>query len=60
MDCTRVMGELPSDQRLAYGTFIAEALQRVSSQLSGRPKVAIWAVPPVMDYGRLTQTAVNN
>ena len=54
MDCTRVMGEIPSDQRLAYGTFIAEELQRVSSQFSDPPKVAILAVPPVMDYGRLT------
>ena len=60
MDCTRVVGEMGSDERMAYGTFIAEEQRRVAGQFSEPLKVAILALPPVMDYGRLTQTAANN
>jgi hypothetical protein len=60
MDCTRIAGEFSTADRLAFGSFMADEQQRLASHLPEAPRVAILAVPPLMDPGRFTQTVANN
>ena len=60
MDCTRVTGTWNPEDRMAFGTFMAAEQQRMAAQFGATPQVAILAVPPLMDPGRLTQTVANN
>lgn len=60
MDCTRIGGEMSTQDRLEFGTYMAEAQARVLGRLPGGPQVAILAAPPIMDPGRFTQAVANN
>ncbi len=60
MDCTRLRGTWTPDERLAFGSFMAEEQARLGGQLKAPPQVAILAVAPLMDPGRFTQTVANN
>jgi hypothetical protein len=60
MDATRITGEMTMNDRLAYGSFMAEEQAGVLGALPGGPQVAILAAPPIMDPGRFTQAVANN
>jgi hypothetical protein len=60
MDSTRITGEMTTADRLAFGTFMAEAQASVLGLLPQGPQVAILAVAPIMDPGRFTQAVANN
>lgn len=60
MDCTRISGEMTAQDRLEFGTYMATEQQNVLGRLPEGPKVAILAVPPIMDPGRFTQAVANN
>jgi hypothetical protein len=60
IDSTRVSGEMTMNDRLAFGSFMAEEQARMIGQLPDAPQVAILAVPPIMDPGRFTQAVANN
>jgi hypothetical protein len=60
MDVTRLTGEWTPDDRYAFGSFLATEVQRMSSQFPAFPRIAIYAVAPLMDPNRYTQTVANN
>jgi len=60
MDCTRITGEMTVQDRLEFGSYMAEQQSLVLGRLPGGPQVAILAVPPIMDPGRFTQAVANN
>ena len=60
MDATRITGEMTSSDRLAFGTFMADAEKEVLGRLPRGPQVAILAAAPIMDPGRFTQAVANN
>jgi hypothetical protein len=60
MDATRITGEMTMNDRLAFGSFMAEEQAGILGALPGGPQVAILAAPPIMDPGRFTQAVANN
>ena len=60
IDCTRVRGAMSAGDRMEVGTFMAEEQARLAGQFPQAPRIAILAVPPIMDPGRFTQTVANN
>ena len=60
LDCTRITGKMTTNDRMAFGMFMAEEQQVMLSQLPQAPQVAILAAAPIMDPGRFTQTVANN
>lgn len=60
MDCTRISGEMTSQDRLEFGAYMADAQALVLGRLPEGPQVAILAAPPIMDPGRFTQAVANN
>ena len=57
---TRLHGTWSAEERIAFGASLAAELERMAPQFSETPRVAIYAVAPLMDPGRLAQTAANN
>jgi len=60
VDCTGVRGAMTPSDRLQLGTFMADEQRVIAAQLPNGPRIAILAVPPIMDPGRFTQTVANN
>ncbi|HZD20109.1 MAG TPA: hypothetical protein VE325_05505 [Burkholderiales bacterium] len=60
LDCSRVAGEWGPDERYAVGSFIAAEMERRANQFPERPRLAIYAVAPLMDPNRYTQTVATN
>ena len=60
VDCSRLRGEWGPDERYAVGAFIADEVQRVAGQFPAFPRIAIYAVAPLMDPNRYTQTVATN
>ena len=60
VDMTRVTGAWPAEKRLLFGIYMADEQERMRGQFSEAPKIAILAVPPLMDPGRYTQAVANN
>jgi hypothetical protein len=60
LDCSRVAGEWGPDERYTVGSFIAAEMERRASQFPERPRLAIYAVAPLMDPNRYTQTVATN
>jgi hypothetical protein len=60
IDCSRVGGGWSPDDRYAFGAYLASEVQRRSSQFPAFPRIAIYAVAPLMDPNRYTQTVANN
>jgi hypothetical protein len=55
-----VTGEWTPDHRYAFGSFLAAEVQRAATQFPAFPRIAIYAVAPLMDPNRYTQTVANN
>jgi hypothetical protein len=60
LDCSRLAGEWGPDERYAVGSFIAAEMERRANQFPERPRLAIYAVAPLMDPNRYTQTVATN
>ena len=60
LDCSRVAGPWGPDERYTVGSFIAAEMERRASQFPERPRLAIYAVAPLMDPNRYTQTVATN
>ena len=60
LDCSRVRGEWGPDERYTIGSFIAAEMERRASHFPERPRLAIYAVAPLMDPNRYTQTVATN
>jgi hypothetical protein len=60
MDLTGVTGAWPAENRLLFGIFMADEHQRMQAHFREPLRVAMLAVPPLMDPGRYTQTVANN
>ncbi|HET7362885.1 MAG TPA: hypothetical protein VFJ70_04845 [Burkholderiales bacterium] len=60
LDCSRLAAEWGSDERYTVGSFIAAEMERRASQFPQRPRLAIYAVAPLMDPNRYTQTVATN
>ena len=60
LDASAITGEMTVNDRLEFGTFVAEEQKRVLPQLPQGSQLAILAVPPIMDPGRFAQTVANN
>jgi hypothetical protein len=60
IDCTRVTGTWTPDDRYAFGSHLAAEVERRASQFPAFPRIAIYAVAPLMDPNRYTQTVANN
>jgi len=60
IDCSRVTGNWTPDDRYAFGAYLAAEVQRRSGQFPTLPRIAIYAVAPLMDPNRYTQTVANN
>lgn len=60
IDCARVTGQWRPDDRYAFGAYLAAEVQRRSGQFPAFPRIAIYAVAPLMDPNRYTQTVANN
>ena len=60
IDCSRLHGEWTPADRHAFGAFLATEVQRTAAQFPSLPRVAIYAVAPLMDPNRYTQTVANN
>jgi hypothetical protein len=60
LDCSRIVGEWGPDERYTVGSFIAAEMARRASQFPERPRLAIYAVAPLMDPNRYTQTVATN
>ena len=60
LDCSRLAGTWGPDERYTVGSFIAAELERRESQFPERPRLAIYAVAPLMDPNRYTQTVATN
>jgi hypothetical protein len=60
LDCSRLAGEWGPDERYTIGSFIAAEMERRANQFPERPRLAIYAVAPLMDPNRYTQTVATN
>jgi len=60
LDCSRVAGAWGPDERYTIGSFIAAEMERRAQQFPERPRLAIYAVAPLMDPNRYTQTVATN
>jgi hypothetical protein len=60
LDCSRLAGPWGPDERYLVGSFIAAEMERRASQFPQRPRLAIYAVAPLMDPNRYTQTVATN
>ena len=60
LDCSRLQGQWGPDERYAVGSFIAAEMQRRASQFAEPPRLAIYAVAPLMDPNRYTETVATN
>jgi hypothetical protein len=60
IDCSRVTGTWTPDDRYAVGSFLAVEAQRMAGQFPAVPRIAIYAVAPLMDPNRYTQTVASN
>ena len=60
IDCSRLQGEWTPDDRYAFGAFLAAEVQRTAHQFPSFPRIAIYAVAPLMDPNRYTQTVATN
>src|SRR2546423_13178526 len=60
IDCTRLQGHWGPDERYAFGSFLAAEVQRLTGQFPEPPRIAIYAVAPLMDPNRYTQTVASN
>src|SRR5438445_106264 len=60
LDCTRVKGEWTAEDRFAFGVFVADEHKRAADQFAQSLQLAVYAIAPLMDPGRYTQTVANN
>ena len=60
LDCSRLAGDWGPDERYTVGSFIAAEMERRAHQFPERPRLAIYAVAPLMDPNRYTQTVATN
>ena len=60
IDCSRVTGRWTPDDRYAFGAYLAAEVQRRAGQFAAFPRIGIYAVAPLMDPNRYTQTVANN
>jgi hypothetical protein len=60
LDCSRVAGAWGPDERYTVGSFIAAEMERRAGEFPERPRLAIYAVAPLMDPNRYTQTVATN
>ena len=60
IDCSRLQAEWTADDRYAVGTFLAAQVERMAPQFPQTPRVAIYAVAPLMDPNRYMQTVATN
>ena len=60
IDCSRVHGDWTPADRYAFGAFLATEVQRMAGQFPSFPRIAIYAVAPLMDPSRYTQTVATN
>jgi hypothetical protein len=60
LDCSRLQGQWGADERYVIGSFIAAEMQRRAGQFPETPRLAIYAVAPLMDPNRYTQTVATN
>jgi hypothetical protein len=60
LDCSRVGGAWGPDERYTVGSFLAAEMERRANQFPERPRLAIYAVAPLMDPNRYTQTVATN
>jgi hypothetical protein len=60
LDCSRLLGQWGPDERYVIGSFIASEMQRRAGQFPETPRLAIYAVAPLMDPNRYTQTVATN
>ena len=60
LDCSRLAGTWGPDERYVIGSFIAAEMERRASQFRERPRLAIYAVAPLMDPNRYTQIVATN
>jgi hypothetical protein len=60
LDCSRLAADWSSEQRYEIGSFLAAEAQRLGAQLPERPRIAIYAVAPLMDPNRFTQRVATN
>jgi hypothetical protein len=60
MDCSRVHGQWSADDRYAFGTFFAAEVQRAAGQFDEFPRIAIYAIAPLMDPNRYMQQVATN
>ena len=58
--CSRLLGPWGPDERYAVGSFIAAEMERRANQFPERPRLAIYAIAPLMDPNRYTQTVATN
>jgi hypothetical protein len=60
IDCSRLQAEWTPDDRYAVGTFLAAQVERMAPQFPQTPRIAIYAVAPLMDPNRYMQTVATN
>lgn len=60
IDLTGVTGPWPAENRLLFGIFMADEHQRMQGHFRQALRVAMLAVPPLMDPGKYTQAVANN
>jgi len=60
VDCSRLQGEWNPDDRYAVGTFLAAQVERMASQFPQTPRIAVYAIAPLMDPNRYFQTVATN
>ena len=60
IDLTGVSGPWPAENRLLFGIFMADEHQRMQAQVAAPLRVAMLAVPPLMDPGKYTEAVANN
>ena len=60
VDCSRLSGSWSHDDRYAFGSFLAAEVLRRAGEFPAFPRIAIYAVAPLMDPNRYTQTVATN
>ncbi len=60
IDCSRLTGSWTPADRYAFGSYLASEVERRASQFPALPRIAIYAVAPLLDPNRYTQTVATN
>ncbi len=60
IDVSHVNAEWGPQERYEVGAFIAAEVERMAAKFPERPRIALYAVAPLMDPNRFTQSVASN